>query len=64
MAAGFDDELASLVEHLAARCPHTPVPCQACTNLAVEAVTTLRDTGWWAQIRRFQSRPRTPQETR
>jgi hypothetical protein len=53
-----------LILHLATeRCTHSNEPCDACTNLAVEAVATLIASGWDAQQRRFQSRPSTPRST-
>ncbi len=55
-AADLDDEQHAQIERLAHRCRHTPTPCEVCTNLAVEAVTSLVESGWDAQIRRFNNR--------
>jgi hypothetical protein len=61
--ADMTDEQHALIERLAHRCPHQPEPCQACTNLAVGAVTTLVECGWWAQIDHYHNRPSsTPKE--
>jgi hypothetical protein len=63
-ARELDPDIESRIEHLAARCKHAALPCDACTNLSVWAVLTLDASGWRAQINRFQSRPRsTPKET-
>lgn len=54
--ADMTDEQHTLIEHLAQRCPHQPEPCDPCTELAVWAVATVIETGWWAQIDHYHNR--------
>lgn len=51
-----DDDLVPLVERLARHCPHTPDPCDTCTDLAVDAVLDLQASGWHIQARRYHNR--------
>lgn len=60
MADLDDPDVVARIEHLAQRCTHAALPCPACTNLSVWAVSALASTGWLSQARRYHNRS-TPQ---